>query len=143
MCPLSTWVERRRGSYYSKRNIKKPHYRLQMSTMTKTLILEDMKKNGDTCFPGNTIPTVKYGGGSVFLWGCLAAGGTSTLHKIDGIMMNIHFVEILKWHLKTSPWKLHVWVQIGLPNGQTQSIHPKLLQSDLKTTKWMFQLGLH
>ena len=25
-------------------------------------------------------------GGSIMLWGCFAAEGTSTLHKIDGIM---------------------------------------------------------
>jgi hypothetical protein len=36
------------------------------------------------CKPKDTIPTVKHGGGSIMLWGCVAAGGTGALHKIVG-----------------------------------------------------------
>uniref|UniRef100_A0A8C7QZK8 Hook microtubule tethering protein 2 n=1 Tax=Oncorhynchus mykiss TaxID=8022 RepID=A0A8C7QZK8_ONCMY len=35
------------------------------------------------------------------LWGCFAAGGTGALHKIDGIMRQENYVDILKQHLKT------------------------------------------
>ena len=51
--------------------------------------------------PENTFPTVKYGGGSIMLWGCFAEGGTGALHKIDSIMRKGHYVEILKQQLKT------------------------------------------
>ena len=47
------------------------------------------------------------------LWGCFAAGGTGTLHKIDGIMRKENVVDILKQHLKTSVRKLKLgrkWV---------------------------------
>uniref|UniRef100_A0AAZ3R7K7 Tc1-like transposase DDE domain-containing protein n=1 Tax=Oncorhynchus tshawytscha TaxID=74940 RepID=A0AAZ3R7K7_ONCTS len=40
------------------------------------------------------------------LWGCFAAGGTGALHKIDGIMRQGNYVDILKQHLKTSVRKL-------------------------------------
>ena len=40
----------------------------------------------EACKPKNTIPTVKHRGGSIMVWGCIAAGGTCALRKIDGIM---------------------------------------------------------
>ena len=40
------------------------------------------------------------------LWGCFATGGTGALHKIDGIMREENYVDILKQHLKTSVRKL-------------------------------------
>ena len=66
-------------------------------------------------FASLSIPTVKYGGGSIMLWGCLAAEGTGALHRIDDIIMKNNYVEILKQHLKTSARKLKLeckWVVI-------------------------------
>jgi hypothetical protein len=50
------------------------------------------------------------GVGSIMLWGCFAAGGTGALHKIDGIMKEENYVDILRQHLKTSVRK----VKLGL-----------------------------
>ena len=70
-------------------------------------------KNGEVCKPKNTIPTVKHGGDSIMLWGCIAAGRTGALYKIDDIMRMENNVDILKQHLKTSVRKLKLgrkWV---------------------------------
>ena len=65
-----------------------------------------MEEKGEACKPKNTIPNVKHGGGSIMFWWCFASGGTGALHKIDGIMRQKNYVDILKQHLKTSVWKL-------------------------------------
>ena len=44
--------------------------------------------------PG-TIPTVKYGGGSIMLWGCFSAAGNGRLVKINGKMNRAKYREIL------------------------------------------------
>jgi hypothetical protein len=35
-------------------------------------------------------------GGSIMLWGCFSTGGTGALHKVDGIMRQDNYVDILK-----------------------------------------------
>ncbi len=41
-------------------------------------------------------PTVKHGGGSVLMWGCMSAAGVRELHFIDGIMNSQMYCSILK-----------------------------------------------
>ncbi len=42
------------------------------------------------------VPTVKHGGGSVLMWGCMSAAGVGELHVIDGIMNSQMYCSILK-----------------------------------------------
>jgi hypothetical protein len=48
--------------------------------------------------------------------GCFAAGGTGSLHKIDGFMWENNYVDILKQHLKTLVRKFKLGRKMGLPN---------------------------
>jgi hypothetical protein len=86
---------------------------------TKIILFGEMfscyvwRTKGEACKPKNTIPTMKHGGGSILLCGCFAAGGTGALHKIDGLMREENYVDILKQNLKTSV-KVKAWSQMGL-----------------------------
>ena len=42
------------------------------------------------------VPTVKHGGGSALMWGCMSAAGVGGLHFIDGIMNSQMYCSILK-----------------------------------------------
>ena len=50
--------------------------------------------------------TVKHGGGSVMVWGCMGASGTANLIFIDGILDKYKYSNILKNNLKGSARKL-------------------------------------
>ncbi|GFW22218.1 transposable element Tcb1 transposase [Trichonephila clavipes] len=54
----------------------------------------------------NTSKTVKFGGGSVRVWGCMSAGGVGELAFIDGIKDKYVYLEILKDNLEKSVSKL-------------------------------------
>lgn len=52
--------------------------------------------------------TVKHGGGSVMVWGCMAASGVGELVFIDGIMKKEQYLDILRNNLKKSAEKLNL-----------------------------------
>ncbi|CAK9827588.1 Transposable element Tcb1 transposase [Anthophora retusa] len=54
----------------------------------------------------NLQPTIKHGGGSVLVWGCMSANGVGSLHLIEGIMNHIVYIDILKEHLHASANKM-------------------------------------
>lgn len=56
----------------------------------------------------NMIPTVKHGGGSVMVWGCIAASGTGNLDFIETTMDRYVYLDVLKNNLKASAEKLGV-----------------------------------
>ena len=54
----------------------------------------------------NISATVKHGGGSVMVWGCMSAFGVGELVFIDSIMDRFGYLDILKTNLKKSAEKL-------------------------------------
>ncbi|GBN96232.1 Transposable element Tcb1 transposase [Araneus ventricosus] len=53
-------------------------------------------------------PSVKHGGGSQMVLGCMSAVGVGNLHFIDGIMDKYMYLDILKQNLKQSAEKMGV-----------------------------------
>ena len=52
------------------------------------------------------LPTVKHGGGSVMVWGCMSAAGTGEMRLIEGIMDSKMYCDIWKQNMKPSLQKL-------------------------------------
>ncbi|CDQ87323.1 unnamed protein product [Oncorhynchus mykiss] len=78
------------------------------------------------------------------LCGCFAAGWTGALHKIDGIMREENYVDILKQHLKTSVRKLKLgrkWVfQMDNDPKHTSKVVAKWLKDNkVKLLEWPSQ----
>ena len=42
------------------------------------------------------LSTIKHGGGNIMVWGCFSRDGTGPLHRIDGIMEQNQYKEIMK-----------------------------------------------
>ncbi len=52
------------------------------------------------------LPTVKHGGGSVMVWGCMSDAGNEELQFIEGTMNANMYCDILKWSMIPSLWRL-------------------------------------
>lgn len=79
----------------------------------------------------NLTCSVKHGGGSQMVWGCMSANGVGELHFIDGIMDHKMYIEILKQNLHKSVEKM------GLSDNYvfTQDNDPKHVA--LNTRLWI------
>jgi hypothetical protein len=76
--------------------------------------------------------------------GCFAPGGTGALHKIDGIMRQEYYGDILKQHLKTSVRKVKLgrnWVfQIDNDTKHASNVVAKWLKDNkVKVLEWPSQ----
>jgi hypothetical protein len=69
------------------------------------------------------------------LWGCFAAVGTGALHKIEGIMRQDNYVDILKQHLKTSVRKLKLVCKWVFQMNNNPNHTSKVVAKWLKDTK--------
>ncbi|MDF4419950.1 transposase, partial [Vibrio parahaemolyticus] len=52
--------------------------------------------------PACTVPTVKHGGGSIMVWGCMSAAGVGHLTVCDGTLNSTKYCTILETHMLPS-----------------------------------------
>ena len=60
------------------------------------------KLSTETHPPSNTIPSMKHGGDSILLWGCLSVAGTGKFVRIEGTMNGAKYWQILVENLLQS-----------------------------------------
>uniref|UniRef100_A0A8C6VYB8 Transposase Tc1-like domain-containing protein n=1 Tax=Nothobranchius furzeri TaxID=105023 RepID=A0A8C6VYB8_NOTFU len=92
----------------------------------------------------NIIPTVKYGGGSVMVWGCFAASGTGRLAVINGTMNSTVYQNILKENVRPSVRQIKLkpsWAlqQDNDPKLTSKSTSEWLKNNKMKTLEWPSQ----
>lgn len=61
---------------------------------------------GEAYVPECIVPTVKYGGGSIMIWGCMASAGVGTPFICSGRMNSETYTTMLEATLKSSIAKL-------------------------------------
>lgn len=66
------------------------------------------RKVGEALLDRHTTKTVKFGGGSIMVWGCFSWSGVGNLHNIDGIMDARHYIRILSTNLRQSVEKMGI-----------------------------------
>uniref|UniRef100_A0A9J8CLU9 Transposase n=1 Tax=Cyprinus carpio carpio TaxID=630221 RepID=A0A9J8CLU9_CYPCA len=86
----------------------------------------------------NILLTVKYGGGSVMVWGCFAASGPGRLAVINGTMNSAVYQKILKENVRPSVRDLKLkrtWVlqQDNDPKHTSKSTSEWLKKNKMKT----------
>lgn len=57
------------------------------------------RRTGEEFLPQNVTKTVKHGGGSLMVWGCITPDGVGRLHRVEGKMNAAQYVSILEEEL--------------------------------------------
>lgn len=64
------------------------------------------RRAGEEYNPECIAPTVKFGGGSIMIWGCMSARGVGEATVCEGRMNSSSYIETLEGHLEASIVKL-------------------------------------
>lgn len=90
------------------------------------------------------LPTVKYGGGSIMLWGCVASAGTGNLVKVEGHMDSTQYQQILETNVQESVTKLKLrrgWIfqQDNDPKHCSKSTKAFMQRNKYNVLEWPSQ----
>lgn len=90
------------------------------------------------------LPTVKFGGGSIMLWGCVASTGTGNLVKVDGRMDSTQYQQILEDNVLESVTKLKLrrgWMfqQDNDPKHCSKSTRAYMQRNKYNVLEWPSQ----
>ncbi|KAK3538860.1 hypothetical protein QTP86_018780, partial [Hemibagrus guttatus] len=117
---------------------------IQEVTKDPTTTSKELQASPASVKKKTIIPTVKYGGGSVMVWGCFAASGPGRLAVINGTMNSAVYQKILKENVRPSVCDLKLkrtWVlqQDNDPKHTSKSTSEWLKKNKMKTLEWPSQ----
>ena len=110
------------------------------------------RKDGEAYSPKNTVPTVKFGGGSIMIWWCFSMKGVGKISVIDGKMNapNINryckkiwclLLRVLSYLLITFSSRIMVpSIQLNLPRSSCLKIMLMFCNGQVSPRIWI-QLG--
>lgn len=89
-------------------------------------------------------PTVKFGGGSIRLWGCVASAGTGNLVKVEGCIDSTQYQQILRNNVEESVTKLKLrrgWIfqQDNDPKHCSKSTRAFMQRNKYNVLEWPSQ----
>ena len=90
------------------------------------------RKDGEAYSPKNTVPTVKFGGGSIMIWGCFSAKGVDKISVIDGKMNAQKYKQILLENLMFSVESLAQPSDYIFPKHTAKSMKIWLSENNVK-----------
>ncbi len=92
------------------------------------------------------LTTVKHGGGSIMVWGCMSAAGTGELRIIEGNMDSNMYCDILKQNMMPSLQKLGrtaVFQKNNNPKHPAKTTTALLMKLKVKVMEWPSMLDLN
>jgi len=147
--PLLKKIHKQRWLQFAREHADKPKAfwnQVLWSDETKIKLFESDGKtwvwhqSGEAYKDKNLVPTVKHGGGSVLLWGCMAAAGVGKLHFIDGIMDRFKYRDILDANMLPSARDLigrrYTFQHDNDPKHTSGTVKEYLAQKKVKVLTW-------
>ena len=96
----------------------------------------EWRKDGEAYSPKNTVPTVKFGGGSILIWECFSVKGVGNISVMHGKIYVQKNKQILQENLMSS------FKSLELPSDYIFQLNNDPNHT-AKSTKWLFENNLN
>ena len=103
------------------------------------------RRVGERYSPQCIVPTVKHGGGSLMIWGCMSGLGVGQVYRCEGTMRQDQYIRVLRNHMLPSATALYgqgqafVFQQDNAPCHKARRVSDFLQRSGVVVMDWPAQ----